>query len=448
MDFMNKFFTLAHPRRALALLAVVLLSACAGQTDGKSLSAADVAWDKLPPAQVQAPPAGEAPSSLYEYYANQSSQPGRPDTPGAMPAGALPGMPQPGSAQKVKVGLLLPLSGENKAIGEAMLNAAQMAVFDVGQGNFELVPLDTASSASGARAALQLAQQNKAQLILGPVFASEVRAISGQAQAAGLNVIAFSTDWSLAGGNTFVMGFMPFDQVERIGGFALRRNISQIGIIAPDTAYGRAVAGAYRNYALAQNMAEPVVQFFPAAAPDLAQAVESFLRSYPGGQRPGAVLIPATGAVAGTISDLLAQRGLPQTQVPRLGMGLWDDLALTGQPALDGAIFAAPAPQMRQSFEKRYFESFNAPPPRLATLAYDAAALAAVLAQRGEQSDGKPAFDRRNITNPNGFSGLDGIFRFRDNGLAERGLAVLQFQGRRMSVIDPAPKTFESAPAF
>ena len=82
-------------------------------------------------------------------------------------------------------------------------------------------------------------------------------------------------------------------------------------------------------------------------------------------------------------------------------------------------------------------------PPRLSSLAYDATALAAVLARTGQQRTGQPAFDRAALSNPNGFAGIDGIFRFNGSGLVERGLAVLEIRQRRIIEVDPSPKTFQ-----
>ncbi|MCD8520566.1 MAG: hypothetical protein LRY57_04695 [Alphaproteobacteria bacterium] len=111
-------------------------------------------------------------------------------------------------------------------------------------------------------------------------------------------------------------------------------------------------------------------------------------------------------------------------------------------------MVCSPSPNLRKEFEQRYRSLHGAAPPRLATLAYDATALAAVLAQTGLQGAGRPAFDAASITNPNGFAGVDGIFRFRQNGLVERGLAILEFRNGQAVVIDEAPRTFEAATAY
>ena len=213
-----------------------------------------------------------------------------------------------------------------------------------------------------------------------------------------------------------------------------------------DKAIGRAVASAYQTSAQRNGITTVDAVSFPANAPTLAPLVEKFARfsatTPPPAQPPfNAVLMPVGGENALEIASLLSNYNMPPQTVKRLGTGLFDDPALMVEKNLNGAWFAAPSPRLRTDFEKRFRSTFNETPPRLASLAYDATALAAVLARRG--ADGQPLFDRNSITNPNGFAGIDGIFRFRADGTAERGLAVLEYNNGTMKIIDDAPRTFQ-----
>jgi branched-chain amino acid transport system substrate-binding protein len=350
---------------------------------------------------------------------------------------------QPSSAAlpKVKVAILLPMSGQNKPLGDAMLNAAQMALFDVGYADFELIPRDTKGTPAGADEATRSAIAAGAQLILGPLFASEVRAAKPIAQGAGLNMISFSTDWTLAGGNTFIMGFLPFDQIERVSKFTAAQGIKRVGVIAPDNQYGRTVAQAFNTMAGRTGMNIAAQSVFAESGVNLIPVTNAFASA---AKQPQAVLMPVGGKQAQAVAQALAANGLPASTVRRLGTGLLDDAALARDPNLNGAWFAAPSPTLRARFEERYQSTYGTTAPRLTTLAYDATALAAALAKRGVDAGGKPAFDRNEIANPNGFSGIDGVFRFRPSGTAERALAVLEFKNGQISVIDEAPKTFQA----
>jgi ABC-type branched-subunit amino acid transport system substrate-binding protein len=354
--------------------------------------------------------------------------------------------------QKVKVALLVPLSGSNAEVGEAISNAAQMALFDTNANGFELIPRDTHGTASGAAAAAQSAVQDGAQLILGPLFADEVRAVSPIVQSAGINMVAFTTDWKQAGPNTFVMGFLPFGQVQRVISYAASKGIRSIGVIAPQSEYGNAVMNAYGPQAQASGITTvdtirarpgdrnltPVIQQF--AKYDARKLANGTFAPAPF----DAVFLPVTGADAQTIANLLTYYELDASKVRRLGTGLWDDPGIVRETNLNGGWFAAPDPAARKVFEQKYRDIYSKAPPRLASLGYDATALAAVLAKTGQMRQGSPSFDRAAMTNANGFSGIDGIFRFRPDGLAERGMAILEIRGGQAVVIDPAPRTFQA----
>lgn len=363
-------------------------------------------------------------------------------------------VPAPMSASsKVKVALLVPLSGSSAEVGESISNAAQMALFDSGADNFELVPRDTHGTAAGAAAAAQSAVQDGAQLILGPLFADEVRAVSPIAQNANINAIAFTTDWKQAGPNTFVMGFVPFGQVQRVLSYAASKGIRSIGVIAPQSEYGNAVMSAYTAQAGISGIQTIDVLRTRPGDPSLSTSIQKFSRSDarksagPAASTPfDAVFMPMGGTDAQNIGNLLSYYNLDAAKVRRLGTGLWDDSAIARETNLAGGWFAAPDPGARKMFEQKYQSTYGSAPSRLASLGYDATALAAVLAKTGQARQGSPSFDRASIINPNGFSGIDGIFRFRPDGMAERGLAIIELRNGQSVVVDPAPRNFQSSP--
>lgn len=341
----------------------------------------------------------------------------------------------------VKVAILLPLSGANAALGQSMLQGAQLALFEMGYTNFELMPRDTAGNAIGARAAATSAINEGAQLILGPVFADSVRAAQGVAKQRGINMIAFSTDWSLANRQTFLMGFMPFSQVDRVAQYALKNGYQDFAVVAPQDQYGDIVTSRFvQNINKNGGRIGRTIRFTPGDA-NVINKIES-LKPQNGSPSFKAVFMPVGGSQVETISSALSYNKLMPTQIKRIGTGLWDDPRIASQPNMQNAWFASPSPSARLAFEKKYQATYGERPIRLATLAYDATALAATLAKNGYAHGGVPAYDYNAITNPNGFAGTDGVFRFGKDGLVERALAVLEIRNGKIIEIDPAPKRF------
>lgn len=317
----------------------------------------------------------------------------------------------PSNLPAVKVAILLPLSGSNAGVGQSMLQAAQLAVFDMGYDNFELMSLDTGGTPQGASAAATKAIAQGAQLILGPLFAEEVRAVKSITSMRNINVLAFSTDWTLAGGNTFIMGFLPFGQVERITSFAADMGVKKVAVAAPADQYGTTVSASFETEARERGLT-------------ITRAL-SDVSGY------DAVFIPAGGAA---LTSTLMR--VSNKNARKLGTGLWDDERVAALPEMNGAWFAAPSPSARANFESRYQSTYGSKPVRIATLAYDASALAQALAKSGQ------GFTASALTNPSGFFGIDGVMRFGKSGLVERGMAVLEMRNGRMVEIAPAPKSF------
>ena len=361
----------------------------------------------------------------------------------AIGAQELPRPPRPAvdqfgrqiSPDAVRVGMLLPLTGPTGELGQAMLNAAEMALRDAAGPDFELIPFDTGGTATGARLAAQNAIGQGTELILGPLFSSSVRPAAEVAAPYGVNLIAFTTDASVAGGNVYVMGFLPSQQVERIVAYGAQRGVNRYAVLAPNTAYGNLIASTMSSVTPRYGASVTVNRSYPAEARDYSPQVESLAAS---AGSFDAIMLPDVGLRLRQVAPLIPFYGMRDTQI--VGTGQWDGAGVNIEPALHGAWYAAPSPDLRVAFDAQYEERYGGPPPRLVTLAYDGVALAVSLS-RGATA-GTARFDSFGLTNPDGFVGLDGPFRFDVNGRSERGLAVLEVTEEGPVVIDPAPSSF------
>ncbi len=332
--------------------------------------------------------------------------------------------PQP--TGKLQVAILLPLSGKHAALGQAMLNAAQMAVFDMGSSAFELMPRDTAGSPEMAATAARDAIASGAKLIIGPLFAADVAAVKPVVQTSSVNMLALSTDASLAEPGAYVMGFAPAPQVQRVIAFAAHQGAQRFAALIPPGPYGKLVEKAFEAEVRQQGGTIAALEPLDKAAALIAKK-DSF----------DTLFLPLSVGEVRKIAPALQAAGIDGTSKRLLGTGLWDE-GVSGQnlPLLTGGWYAAPDPAARAHFTENYAKTYSKEPPRLVTLAYDATALAAVLAGRGG------SFDRIALGNPNGFAGVDGIFRLTSAGQADRGLAILALSPDGAQVVDPAPTTF------
>jgi len=364
------------------------------------------------------------------------------------PVTATP-VPPPG-AQGVKVALLLPLSGPNADLGKAMLEAAQLALFTTGSDRLTLIPRDTTGTADGAASAAKSVLADGAKLILGPLIADEVDAVKPIAQAASVNIIAFSTKTQIAGGNVFLMGFLPRQEIAREVSFAQNQGLAKFAALAPNTPYGHLMGDALKEIANSGGASVTRIEYFDPRAADVTVSIKHLLPASAaaaasggaggGGLAFDALLLPEGGDQLKQLAGQLKTAGIDASKTHFLGSGLWDDASIVGDADLTGGWFAASPPDVRHDFEHRYQGAYGHMPPRLASLAFDAAALAAVLAK----SDGPDPFSGQAIQNPSGFTGVDGLFRFGPDGLVQRGLAVLEVDPAGDKIVSPAPQSFQN----
>ena len=322
--------------------------------------------------------------------------------------GAIP-IPMLPSAQRERVALLLPLSGPNRQLGQAMLNAAQMALFDQGDPGIELLPRDTGGTAAGAAEAARSAVAQGARALAGPLTLTETAGAAPAVRSGRVSMLAFTNDASQAGGGVWVLGLTPSEQAERITAAAAAAGARRFGLLAPADELGRRLSTGMQTRLSALGLPPPVAVLRPPRGDAAGAARELAAQAGPEGL--DAVLLGETGAAAKAAAATLAA-ALP-TPPRLLGTALWTgDTALAGEPALADAWFPAPDPAARSGFESRYMTTFGERPPRIAAVAYDATALAGRAARMGSPPVGEAMM------------GADGPIRLLPGGVAQRGLAI------------------------
>lgn len=334
----------------------------------------------------------------------------------------------------VRVALLLPFtnpSTDTRALADAMEKAAELAMFESGNSDIIIMPRDEGGSPELAARVASAAIDEGAEIIIGPLFAQSVQAVAPIARAKGVPVIAFSSDRSVGGDGVYLLSFQPEDETHRIVAYAARHGHSNFAALVPSSAYGIKVEKAFRDTVADMRGKVLTVEHF-GATPDSIAAPAAAAEA----QHPDAVFVGQGGALLKAMGPALA--GGPNTQL--LGTSLWNDASLSREASLSHGWFAAPSDDQWTSFASRYAQLYGARPPRIATLSYDAISLV-VLLSKGEPYQ---RYSEQALTDPNGFSGTDGIFRFHVDGGIERGLAVMEVTPEGFRAVDPAPRTFEN----
>jgi branched-chain amino acid transport system substrate-binding protein len=241
---------------------------------------------------------------------------------------------------------------------------------------------------------------------------------------------------SVAGQGTFLLSFLPEEEVSSIIRHAAAQGHRRIAVLLPKTQYGANVEQALMNAARSSGVVIAAAERYSRDAINEGEPARKMaLTVADQTNNIDALLIPEGGEQLRALGVILVQNGVNTQTVKILGTGLWDDKLTPSTPIASGGLYAGVAPDLVQRFEQRYSATYGAKPPRIASLAYDGVSLALGLAKRG-------GFSASAITSSDGFQGQNGLFRFRDDGLIERGLSILQMTPSGPQVVEQAPSRF------
>lgn len=377
--------------------------------------------------------AGSPPSLGPEALATSSvSKP-------ATAAASLPPAAPARKAETVKIGLLLPLTGPGQAalVADAMRKAAELAITELNQPHLMLLVRDDKATPEGAEAAARDVTAAGAEIILGPLFAKSVQAVSSAARQANVPVVAFSNDRQVAGNGVSLLSFLAEPEVARVVSYAATQGKKRIVALVPDDPYGRIVEVALRQAAARDGARLLALESYPPNANGMLDAVTRLRDALRGLEEHGdpidALFVAGGEEALSALSPQIKQAGIDTQRVKVLGTGALDYANAGRDPVLLGAWFAAPDPKGWKDFADKYARAYGHAPPRIASLAYDAVGLAAALSQGADGARYIPA----QLTRPAGFVGVDGAYRLTSDGLADRSLAVLEVQSFGARIVEP-----------
>lgn len=343
----------------------------------------------------------------------------------------------------IPVALLVPKSDGGAApVAASLENAAQLAIAEQSGVTIDLRVYDTGGNASTAAQQAQRAADDGAKIILGPLFGEAANAAGLAVADEGLNVLSFSNNPSIAGGNVFVLGPTFANTANRLMSYARRQGKRNIVIV-----HSNDVPGQFGRTAIEQAAINNGINVVGAQSYDLSPAgVSAAAESAGAVVRSGAadsvfITTDATNAAMPMLLRQLPENGVTPGQIQYVGLTRWDVRPdLYALPGAEGAWFALPDRTRQESFSSRYAQSFGAAPHPLAGLAYDGISAIGALAKAGRGD----ALTSRALTSAS-FTGTGGVFRLLNNGSNQRALAVAAVRNSQMVILDPAPKSLAGA---
>ena len=366
----------------------------------------------------------------------------------ACTTGPMPGVssgPRIDTSKPVTVALLVPggsAQASDNFLAKGLENAARLAIADLGGIKIDLQVYETAGNADQAAAVAKQAVNDGAKIILGPLYASSANAAGLAVASRNVNVLSFSNNTDIAGGNVYVLGNTFENTANRLVRYSVSQGKSKILIVNGQDAAeekGRAAIAA----AIARHGATSAGSIsFELSQNGIVNAVPNITRAAKNNDAQAVFMTSGTAAALPILSQLLADNGLGPSVTQYIGLQRWDIPASARElSALQGGWFAMPSPALLAKYNDRYTQTYGEAPPPLSELAYDGIAAIGALVGPGKSN----ALTGAALTQRSGFAGVSGIFRFRADGTNERGLAIATINEKQVVVIDPAPRSFGGA---
>lgn len=357
-----------------------------------------------------------------------------------------PGTAPPANGGSVQVALLVPSGSgqsQDELFGANLENAARLAMNDLSGVNIDLRVYKTGGSPAQAAALAKQAVDEGAQVILGPFYSEEANAAGVAVANSGVNVLAFSNNAAIAGGNVFVLGQTFDSTARRLAGYAVRNGKSKILIVHDRNVAGEAGKSAIERGVASAGGSVVGVTSYEFSQNGIVQAASGIVGT---AKSSGATALFLTADTAGALpllSQLLVDNGIDRNTTQLIGLTRWDiPPATLALPGVQGGWFAMPDPGLNAQFRARYEGAYGSQPVPVAGLAYDGIAAIGALANRAK---GGAPLSKADLTQSAGFAGVSGIFRLLPNGTNERGLAVATIRANQVVVIDAAPRSFGGA---
>ncbi|MGB7317215.1 MAG: penicillin-binding protein activator [Planktotalea sp.] len=347
------------------------------------------------------------------------------------------------TSEPVPVALLIPKSSNGAGtVATSLENAARMAIADLTNVKIDLRVYDTAGSTTQAAAMAQKAVADGAQIILGPLFADAANAAGVAVANQNVNILSFSNNSSIAGGNVFVLGPTFENTAERLMNFAARQGKTKVLIAHPNNVEGQFGRNAVQQAASRNGIAVASVNGFEFSQAGVVAAIPQIKAAMDSTGADSLVMTSNSAGALPMLAQMLPEAGVNPANTQYIGLARWDVPAQTLElPGLQNGWFALPDQAMIQNFQTRYTQAYGSSPHQLAGLAYDGIAAIGALVEAGN----KKALTAGALTQGAGFQGVAGAFRLRPNGTNERALSVAMVRNKQVVIIDPAPTKFTGA---
>ena len=350
---------------------------------------------------------------------------------------------------KIKIALLLPIGSKDNnlsKLGKSLRDAAFLAKEDLANNLLEIRTYDTYGNTRKGILAYNVALEEKNEIIIGPYLSTVTKEISNQIPFNSVNILSLSDDPTIVGRKIFILGDTVVNRANNLIQYAINNKKYRFAIIGPVKDDNNKILSLISNKILMHRGTITFSSYYSndvSAISDLAQDIKNRII------QTNTDVIIFTGEpdkrmshLAAELADISVNKKDKGIQI--MGLTHWENSAsILSEPALQKAWFTMPDQRFRSFYENKFIKKFGYIPHPKSNLAYDAVASLGVI-HKNFNNNKNDYFDKFNgLFNRNGFIGIDGIFRFNNDRIAEKELSIIQLISGKPNMLKQAKSQFQ-----
>ena len=349
--------------------------------------------------------------------------------------------PTVNAQEKIKIGLLIPMTGENKEIGESIIKAVGLAVKDIDNNLIEIFPKDTANKANQTlKSAFELSQMG-IKIVIGPVFHESLAYLDEMKDLTFLSLTNKTLDLPK---NVISAGINSTSQFNTIKKFLETNQIQKTIFLTPIQDYEFEVKKGMKNSRIKiykdyeynteptkltkqieeitnyrirkQNLEDEIKRIRNSNDPNKEKKIKGLEKRYTlGGLNFDAVVIADFDESLKSVStSLLYTDVLPKNKY-FITLNQWFDESLLNETDIQPLYYPSINKENFDNYKIKFFNAFNEDPTHLSLLSYDLVGLIYYLSLNSNPENLDKIFKRKNS-----FKGKIGIFDIKNNRINHR----------------------------
>ena len=338
--------------------------------------------------------------------------------------------------EKIKIGLLIPLTGENSEIGESIINSVGLAINKINNSSIEIIPKDTGSNPDMALdAAIELSNLG-VKIIIGPVFNESLAYLNKVNEITFLALTNKNNNFSK---NIINAGINATSQLRAINRFIKLEKIKKTIFLTPDVSFKNEIEVAIsrskikvkKNYIYntdptklteqiekitryqirKQNLQDEITRLEKSDENNKELLIERLKkRDTLGNVNFDSVVISDFDESLKSVTTSLLYTDVSPKEKYFITLNQWFDESLLKETSSQPLYFPSVNKNNYEEFSSEYYEKYNLYPNQLSFLSYDLVGLVYYLILQNDNIINQTMFAKKTL-----FKGKVGIFEIQDN---------------------------------